>query len=243
MQTSEEVFKLGKKQGKFLEDIGADIDFSPVLDRNDTIWKCRSLPGNYRKIAEKGCAYIEGLQSQGIMTTAKHYPGNTLTGKDPHSEIKKVTINGRDLFPFRSAIRCGTDAIMASHQITNGTLDTDKPADVSRKVSRKIRSTGNFSGLVISDAISMEGLTKFYDSRRQRNIDLFRNNDLVLNLIGGRNDTIKMVNIVENAVKNGELEQKYIDRSARRLLQARGLNVRRSAEEGSKRWEAWSVTR
>ncbi len=243
VNTSEEAFAMGETQGSFLSDIGADINLAPVVDLKDTIWGCRAFPGSHREVAKKACSYIRGLHSQEVMTTTKHFPGKTLTGKDPHNKIKRVNVSHEDLYPFRKAAECGTDAFMASHQISDGAFETVKPADASAKTRRKLREDYGFEGLIISDAISMGGLRNHYENRKNRYIDIFRTNDLVLNLIGGRNDTVQMINIVENAVKSGELEQKYIDRSARRLLQARGLNVRKSAEEESKRWKAWKVAR
>lgn len=227
VNTSGQAYELAKRQGRFLSDIGADINFAPVVDLEDSIWGCRSFPGDYRTVAEKSCAYVEGLQEENVMATVKHYPGSTLKGKDPHNEMKKVTVSERDIFPFRSTMRCGVDAVMPSHQITNGTVDTEGvPADVSDVSRKNIREKHNFSGLIVSDAISMEGLTNFYNDTTKRYIDLFRNNDVILNLIGGRNDTVDMINRVEKAVKEGRLKKKFIDQSTKRLLLNKGWKVK-----------------
>jgi beta-glucosidase-like glycosyl hydrolase len=231
VKNSSEAFQIGKTQGQFLADIGADINFAPVVDLEDSIWGCRSFPGDYRTVAEKACAYIEGLHSEGILTTSKHFPGRTLTGKDPHNKLKHVTVGERDLFPFKASIRCGTDAVMPSHQVSNGSFVTGGvPADVSPRTRKQIREEYNFTGLIVSDAISMEGLRGHYESREERYVDLFRNNDVVLNLVGGLNDTVQMIDIVEEGVRKGSLEERYLTDSVRRIMTAKGWKVRMEIE-------------
>ena len=226
INNTDQAYELGKAQGKFLNEIGADINFAPVVDLEDNIWECRSFPGNYREVSNKSCAYIEGLHSQEIMATAKHYPGATLTGIDPHQEIKSVETTSKDLYPFNASINCGADAVMPSHQISGGEVNTQGvPADASNISRKNLRTEKNFSGLIISDAISMGGLKKYYESDRKRYSALFRNNDIVLNLRGGVKDTVNMIDIIENSVKEDKLDERFIDNSVRRGLNARGWNV------------------
>lgn len=222
VNTSEQAFSVGKIQGSFLADIGVDLNFSPVVDLNDSIWGCRAFPGDYKQVSKKACSYIQGLHYEGIMATAKHYPGKTLTGKDPHKKMKTVKVSKEDTYPFASAINCSVDAIMPSHQISSGVMSTSgKPADVSQATRNVLRNQG-FEGIIVSDAISMEGLKGYYDSKTERYVDLFRTNDMILNLVGGKNDTRDMVNTVNQAVKDGELDEKHINKSVLRLLKARG---------------------
>lgn len=239
VNNSQQAYQIGKTQGNFLSDIGVDINFSPVVDLNDSIWGCRSFEGNASEISEKACAYIRGLDEQGIKSTAKHYPGKTLTGKDPHEEMKRVEISEKDLAPFRSAMNCQVDAVMPSHQVSSGKIDTKGvPADVSNVTRKNIRENG-FEGLIVSDAISMGGITHYYEKDRNRYVDLFRTNDLILNLVGGVNDTATMITIIEKAVEKEELKQKFVDDSARRVLNARGWNVRVTEGNETKIYEAY----
>lgn len=223
---SEEALKTGRIHGRFLSDIGADINFAPVADLDDNIWGCRSFSGSYREVADKTCSYIEGLQANNVIATTKHFPGSTLTGRDPHEETKTVSVSRRDLFPFRRAMDCGTKALMPSHQVSNGAFSTDgEPADAFSGTRREIRGRYGFDGLIVSDAISMDGLRNHYDGRRQRYIDLFRNNDLILNLVGGMNDTVDMIELTAGAVEDGDLDERFVTNSARRSLNARGWSV------------------
>ncbi len=226
INTTEQAYELGREQGEFLSDIGVDINFSPVVDLEDSIWNCRSFPGSVEKVSDKSCSYIRGLHSEGIMATAKHYPGKTLTGKDPHHDMKHVNVSENDLLPFYSAMNCSVDAVMPSHQISDGVIDTNgEPADVSNRTRQMIRSEG-FEGLIVSDAIDMGGLTKYYESDDQRYIDAFRTNDVILNVIGDVNDTVEIIDAVDEAVKEDRLDEKYVNRSVTRLLNAKGWTVK-----------------
>lgn len=242
VKSPQEAFELGKNQGKFLSEIGVDINFAPVVDREDNIWGCRAFPGSYRKIANKSCSYIRGLHSEKIMATAKHYPGATLTGKDPHVDMKHVNVTRKDLHPFDASMKCGTDAVMPSFQISNGAVDTNgEPADVSDVVRKRIRNKHNFKGLIVSDAISMAGLKDYYESKDERYLDIFRTNDLVLNLVGGVNDTVEMIDIIKTGVKQGKLQKKYVDASTRRILNARGWNVVVKKQNTTKTYKKWVI--
>jgi len=162
------------------------------------------------------------------MATAKHYPGRTLTGKDPHHDMKNVYVNGTDLAPFYATMNCSVDAVMPSHQISTGKVDTEGgPADVSNITRTRIRETG-FEGLIVSDGIDMEGLTKYYNSSEQRYIDAFRTNDLILNVIGDVEDTVDIIEAIEDAVENERLEERYLDRSVKRRMEAKGWKVENS---------------
>ncbi len=230
INTTEQAYELGEEQGEFLSDINVDINFSPVVDLEDSIWECRSFPGNAEGVSDKACSYIEGLHSEDIMATAKHYPGRTLTGKDPHHDMKHVNVSRNDLAPFYSTMDCDVDAVMPSHQISEGEVDTDgEPADVSGRTRENIREQG-FEGMIVSDAIDMGGLTKYYDSDDRRYLDAFRTNDLILNVIGDVNDTVEIIDAVDEAVEDGRMDTKYVDQSVIRLLNARGWTVKASAD-------------
>lgn len=219
--------KLGAKHGRNLRKIGVDINYAPVIDVNDTIWECRSFEGDYKEVAESGCSYIESLQSEGVMATAKHFPGETLTGKDPHNKIKHVNITKSDTHPFRKAVECNVSAVMISHQKATGVIDSNgKPASVSRNVVRTLRKDYGFRGLIVTDAINMGGIDKYYDSEKKKYLAVFKaGNDFILNLAGDEGDKKEMVEFIAQSVRSEKLEESKIDSSVTRLLNARGWTV------------------
>src|SRR3989344_3652441 len=153
-----DVDNLNRAYLKFLKDLGVNLNFAPVVDLEDQIWNCRSFPGSELQISDLAQSYINGLQSFGILATIKHYPGKTLVVRDPHKFIVNAHIEEKDLTPYNFALKRGTvKAVMVSHIITDGAIDSDHlPSVVSRKVLAKLKS--QYPGLIISDEINMLGL-------------------------------------------------------------------------------------
>lgn len=225
IDTKEEAHQVGYNEGKLLKELGFTINFAPVVDLEDTIWNCRNFIGTSREISEKAVSYIKGLQENTIIATAKHYPGKTLSIKDPHQYVVYATIDENDLLPFEQAIKNNVSAIMISHIIVNGSVDSEsKPSVVSQKLTNNLRN--KFTGLIIADEIRMSGLKNYYTSIEQMYIDLFKaNNDLIINLNSDVRDIYYMISVIENAVKNGEISEDRIDNSVIRILGAKGINV------------------
>jgi len=226
IKSKEEAYQLGYEHGKLLKELGFNINFAPVLDLTDNIWECRSFSGTAEEIAEKGVYYIKGLQENGIIATAKHYPGKTLYNNDPHHYVTYATIDENDTLPFIFAINNGVKAIMVSWIVVNGTLDSEgKPAACSEKIIKSLRE--KFDGLIITDDVSMLGVRDFYKGNLEKMyIDLFKaGNDIIINLKADMNEIIYIIDTIERAVKRGEISENRIDESVIRILKAKGINV------------------
>ncbi len=219
-------YGLGKSQGLIMRSAGIQIDFSPVVDLRDTIWKCRSFPGTPEEVSKKAASYVAGLQSTGTIATAKHYPGRTLDVRDPHQMLTQAEISKYDLMPFAASIRSGAKAVMVSHVIASGEVYSDgKPAVVSRRAIDSLKK--DFTGLVITDDVNMLGLRQYYnDNKEQMYIDLFAaGNDMILNALAGPQEINYMITVVEAAVRRGEIPEKQIDASVEKILAAKGYKV------------------
>jgi len=223
-----EAFEKGKEHGKYLKRMGFTVDFSPVVDLDDDIWKCRSFPGDEEKVSELAQAYILGIQDEGILATAKHYPGKTLVIKDPHKFLAAAEIEEKDLYPYRSLAgkESMVGAIMVSHLITYGEVNSEgKPSVVSKKIIDGLREY--YDGLIITDEINMLGLKNFYDSDDEMYVEVFKaGSDIVLNFNNDPNELYHMILVVEEAVKRGEISEEAIDNSVRKILEMKGLKVR-----------------
>lgn len=220
-------FEKGKTEGKFLSEVGVTVDFAPVVDLDDEIWNCRSFPGDEEEVSELANAYILGLQDEGILATAKHYPGKTLVIKDPHKYLAAAEIGEEDLYPYRQLIeKDSVKAIMVSHLITYGEVNSEgKPSVVSKRIIEGLREQG-FEGLVITDEINMLGLRNFYDSDEEMFVEVFKAKpDIVLNFNNDPNMVYHMIEVVEQAVLEGELSEEKIDEAVRKILEFKGLVV------------------
>lgn len=222
----EEALSKGKEDGKFMRDLGFTLNFAPVVDLNDEIWKCRSFPGDEKEVSELAEAYILGLQQAGIISTAKHYPGRTLAGKDPHKQLVTAIINKQDIYPYQYLIGDGVvDSVMVSHLITNGVINSEGyPSVVSEKVIGDLKE--GFKGLIISDEIQMAGLRNFYSTLDEMYLAVFKSgNDIILDFDEDPLEIYRMVKVVEAAVQRGEISEEKIDSSVRKILTAKGFVV------------------
>lgn len=222
-----QAFEKGFREGEYLNDLGINLNFAPVVDLQDQIWKCRSFPGNEQNIAEFANAYILGLQNQGVIATVKHYPGKTLVVKDPHKFVVAADIDAKDILPYRYLLdRKDVKAIMVSHVISSGAVDSEGvPAAVSSKIIDDIKNT--FAGLIISDEIHMLGLKNFYHSLDEMYLAVFKaGNDVVLNFDNDPNELYRMIQVVKAAVDQGEISEEQIDASVIKILKAKGLRVK-----------------
>lgn len=223
----DKAFATGVEEGQFLHKLGFNLNFAPVVDLKDDIWKCRSFPGNETEIASLAQAYLTGLQTEGIIGTAKHYPGKTLIVKDPHKYVVAAEIGRKDVFPYDYLLDHGeVKAIMVSHVISSGQVDSEGvPSVVSKKVLDDLRA--HFDGLIISDEIHMLGLKKYYNSLDEVYVAVFKaGNDVVLNFDNDPNEIYHMIQVVKAAVEGGEIPPTQIDASVTRILEAKGFTVR-----------------
>lgn len=222
----EKAFDKGVEEGRFLYRLGFNLNFAPVVDLKDDIWKCRSFPGNETEISKLAQAYLTGLQTQDVLGTAKHYPGKTLMVKDPHKYIVAAEIGKKDLYPYEYLAEKGEmKAIMVSHIITSGQIDSEGvPSVVSKKVLDDLRT--HFNGLIVSDEIHMLGLKNYYKTLDEMYIAVFKaGNDVILNFDKDPNGIYHMIQVIKAAVERGEIPETQIDASVTRILEAKGFSV------------------
>jgi len=225
IKTAEEAYAVGYDEGLLLTEMGFTLNFAPVVDLEDSIWNCRSFSGTPLEASEKTASYILGLQSSGILATAKHYPGKTLSSSDPHKTLTYADITPDDIAMFENSIKNNVSAIMISHIIVKGILNSEsKPGVVSDKLITDLKN--QFTGLIISDEVMMLGLKEYYSNKDQMYIDLFKaGNDVVLNFNQDPKEIYHMISVVEKAVKKGTISEDLIDASAKKILQTKGINV------------------
>jgi len=224
IKNEKEAYKLGFEKGKLLSELGFNMNFAPVVDLEDNIWKCRNFVGTPREISNKAKAYIEGLRENKIIATSKHYPGKTLQKEDPHEIVIRVKVGKDDLLPFEETIKNNVTAVLVSHAIVEGIMHSEsKPAVVSEVLINNLKD--KFTGLVISDEIKMLGLRNFYKDENKMYVDLFKaKNDIILNFDNSKN-LYKMIGAVEKAIIKGEISEERIDESVKKILMLKGIKI------------------
>jgi beta-glucosidase-like glycosyl hydrolase len=146
--------------------VGINWVFAPVADLDvlpeNPIVQTRAFGSDPQRVATFVRNWVEGCQSAGALACAKHYPGHGRTAVDSHvalpvvSERRDVLLDS-DLVPFTVAVECGVASIMTAHVAYPGLDDTNLPATLSPRMLRLLRSELGFDGLVVTDALIMDG--------------------------------------------------------------------------------------
>ena len=154
----------GRATGRDLAALGITADLAPVLDvtgaRGDGVIGDRSFGADPATVSRAAVAWRRGLAAAGVAAVGKHFPGHGATTVDSHRLLPVVgaslaRLDGRDLAPFRAAIRSGLDAVMVGHLVVRA-VDPARPATLSRAVvGGLLRGRLRFDGLVVSDALEM----------------------------------------------------------------------------------------
>ena len=222
-----EAYSLGLEHGKILNELGFNLDFSPVVEVRNNVWIGRSFTGTDREIKEKISGYIEGLHKENIFATAKHYPGGNLV-KNPHLIKYKVEATKQELEMFDEAINSSVDFIMVGHPVIYGELDSKgKQATISPEVILPLKE--KFEGLVITDAVTMLGLriSYLFNFKKVYPDLILAGNDIILDThVNSKYKKIKKRRdeILKEVKKDSDLE-KRINESVKKILEKKGYNV------------------
>src|SRR6201997_5416267 len=174
--------------------LGVHWNLFPVADVNSNpanpIIGTRAFGANPEQVGELVAAYIRGARANGMLTTAKHFPGHGNTATDSHVAVPVVNDNldhlrAVDLPPFQKAIGAGVDAVMTAHvrvlalDPEPGRVATTSPAIMTGLLKNQL----GFKGIVVTDALDMAGLSRLYAKQPGRvAVDAFKAGNDVLTM-------------------------------------------------------------
>ena len=227
--------------------LGINMNLAPVLDVNSNpdnpIIGIRSLGSSPDLVSRLGLALIETYQSQGIVATAKHFPGHGDTSMDSHLDLPLVDhdlerLEAVELPPFEAAISAGVDCIMTAHvQVPALDPHPGRPATLSPEIlQRLLREQMGFQGLIATDSLGMKALTNQYDLSTATVMAFQAGADLLLfGYDPGYPPWAQRAayDRLLDQVKQGTIPSSRLDASVRRILQVkatRGLLDWRSEE-------------
>ncbi len=177
---SNHAYVVGKGMGEELTHLGINMNLAPSLDVNNNpmnpVIGVRSYSDQPEVVAEYGCNYIKGLQEQGVIATAKHFPGHGDTNVDSHLGLPTIAhdmdrLNQIELLPFKKAIDAGVDAIMSAHIVFEKIEKNGLPATLSYQIlTDLLRNTYHYQGLIVSDCMQMKAIDVKYTSEKGTDI-------------------------------------------------------------------------
>lgn len=228
VQDSGMIYQVGKAIGEQCRRMGIQYNFAPVLDVNNNpdnpVINDRSFGEDKYQVARHGVAMIRGMQDAGIMACAKHFPGHGDTDVDSHHELPTINkslsaLDSLELYPFRKAIEAGVGSIMIAHlYIPAIDKKANTPTSISYKtVTNLLQKDLGFDGLIVTDALEMKGISKYYNNGQESLQSLLAGNDL-MELPSTAKGSIAAI---AQAIKKGQISKEEVYRRVKKVLRAK----------------------
>ncbi len=220
--------EMGQEIARQCKRLGIHVNFAPVADINSNpanpVINDRSFGEDKLNVSLKAFAYMEGMQNEGVMACAKHFPGHGDTDSDSHLTLpvikhNKERLDNMELYPFKVLINNGVKSVMAAH-IHIPKLDStpNLAASLSPKITTDLlKKELGFNGLIFSDALNMKGVSNFY---KPGEVDLkafLAGNDVML----FSEDVPRAVKLFSEALKDKAIEREDLNNRVRKVLVAK----------------------
>jgi beta-N-acetylhexosaminidase len=215
-------YQIADEVGQNLKEAGINTDLAPVVDTGfGAAIGDRSFGTDPNLVSRMGTATIEGFDAAGIASAAKHFPNHGPADQDSHVGSPVIdhdmsTIQTQDLPPFKAAIDAGVPVVMAGHLIYPA-IDPSLPASLSPCAISLLREDLGFKGVIITDALNMEGATRG-GTVAQAAVDAVSAGADMLLLSAQPQDQADAYEAVEQAVESGRISREQINQSVGRIL-------------------------
>ena len=234
IQNEKLIYDMGCQIAWQLKRMGVQINFAPVADINNNprnpVISSRSFGEDRANVTRKSLLYMLGMQDNGIIAVAKHFPGHGDTEVDSHLELPVINhdparLDSIELFPFKELIYSGISGIMTGHLSIPFLDSLDKiPSSLSPYiVDTLLKQEMGFKGLIFTDAMNMKGITNNFESDTAVIKAFLAGNDIIL-MPDDVHDAIK---VIKREVEKGTIRQEDIENRCKKILAAKywtGLN-------------------
>jgi beta-glucosidase-like glycosyl hydrolase/CubicO group peptidase (beta-lactamase class C family) len=223
-----DIREMGAEIGRQCRRMGVHINYAPVVDVNNNpnnpVINFRSFGENKYDVAGKALAYMQGMNSERILTSAKHFPGHGDTGVDSHYDLPliahdKKRLDDIELYPYRMLMNSGLSGVMTAH-LSIPSLDSTRnlASTLSKKiVTDLLRKDLNFKGLVFTDAMDMQGAVKYFPNGQANVKAILSGNDVLETF----EDVPAAIAAIKTAIQNKEISMEEIDFRVKRILMAK----------------------
>jgi beta-N-acetylhexosaminidase len=223
-----DAYTMGKVTALEARAVGIHWVYAPDADVNNNpgnpIINTRSFGEDPARVAEFVKEFVRGVEENGALATAKHFPGHGDTASDSHIDLPVIhadreRLEQLEFVPFRAAISAGVSSIMTGHlSVPALEPDPNTPATLSSRIlTGLLRNELHFEGLVVTDAMDMGGITVRYAP-----------GEAAVRAFEAGADALLMPPVpdaafegLQNALKSGRISRERLDASVRRILHAK----------------------
>ncbi len=217
----------GVSDGQILAGLGINLNLAPVVDVQTvsdsvSVLSTRMFGTTPDKVTTFAGAYLDGLQSQGVIGSLKHWPGLGSATVDPHAGLpvlnrSQADLNKIDFAPYRALIAQGNvDMILTTHEIVPA-YDPNLPASISPiMINQVLRHDLGYQGVIITDGLHMGALSNRWTAAQAAVLAVEAGDDLLLSFQA--NEMPGVFDALHAAINSGQITKQRIDLSVERIL-------------------------
>ena len=222
------VYQMGAAVAAQCKRLGIQVNYAPDVDINNNpsnpVINDRSFGQNKQRVIQHGIAYMKGLQDNGVMATAKHFPGHGDVAVDSHNDIPvinktKEQLAAMELAPFKALIDAGIESVMVGHLSVPAIDNRPKYAtSLSEKaINELLKKEMGFKGITVTDALDMKAISNYFPKGEANVQAILAGNDMLC-LPGDIGESIEKIKL---AIKEKRLSKKDIDDRVKKILAAK----------------------
>lgn len=228
VQDSAIPYQYGRVVAEQCKRIGIQVNFAPVVDVNNNpnnpVINDRSFGEDKYKVASYGIQYMKGMQDNGVMGCAKHFPGHGDVAVDSHYDLPVINktmpqLESLELFPFREIFKAGVGSVMIAHlYIPSIDSTANRATSLSKKnVTDLLRNDIGYKGLTFTDALEMQGVKKFFPDGTASVESIIAGNDMLCLPA----DVPLAITKIKEAISAGKISWNDIEMHCRKVLKAK----------------------
>jgi len=219
------IYAMGKEIGRQCKRMGIHINFAPSVDVNNNpnnpVINERSFGEDKFKVALKGLEYALGMQEEGVLACAKHFPGHGDVNTDSHFDLPQINksvagFDSTEFFPFKVLFENSVGSVMVAH-LNTPALDPTPGSitSVSKRIATEwLKDSLRFNGLVFSDALNMKGVAKQYKPGTVDSMAFVSGIDILV----FSEDPEKGIQKIKSALANGTISAEEMEARVKKVL-------------------------
>ncbi len=225
IQDNRLIYDFGAEVARHCNRLGVHLNFAPVVDVNNNplnpVINYRSFGEDIYNVAVKSYKYMQGMQDHDVLACAKHFPGHGDTDVDSHKDLPIIPhdrnrLDSVEIMPFRVLIDKGISSVMIAHMNVPAIDATEnRPTTLSSAtINSLLKDELHFEGLVITDALEMEGVTKHFAAGETEAEALLAGNDILLL----PRDVPAAFAAIKKYISEGKLQRSDVYESVKKIL-------------------------